>query len=69
MDKNKSKSTNSGLLSYTLKPGNGKKPKKGENIKLFYEGYFVDGKLFYSVDAENEQEAVVYSEDNPEEKV
>ena len=44
--KTKSKSTNSGLLYYTLKAGNGKKPKKGENIKLFYEGYFVDGKLF-----------------------
>ena len=44
--KTKSKSTNSGLLYYTLKPGNGKKPKKGENIKLLYEGYFVDGKLF-----------------------
>ena len=44
--KTKSKSTNSGLLYYTLKAGNGKKPKKGENIRLFYEGYFVDGKLF-----------------------
>ena len=44
--KTKSKSTNSGLLYYTLKAGNGKKPKKGENIKLFYEGYFADGKLF-----------------------
>ena len=44
--KNKSLTTETGLKIYTIKDGNGEKPKKNESLKLFYEGYFSDGKLF-----------------------
>jgi FKBP-type peptidyl-prolyl cis-trans isomerase len=33
-------------LVYTIKEGNGEKPNQGTKVKLFYEGYFSDGKLF-----------------------
>jgi cyclophilin family peptidyl-prolyl cis-trans isomerase/FKBP-type peptidyl-prolyl cis-trans isomerase len=44
--KNKAITKDSGLLVYTITGGNGKKPKQGQTISLFYEGYFSDGKLF-----------------------
>jgi FKBP-type peptidyl-prolyl cis-trans isomerase len=44
--KSKSTKTDSGLLVYTIKEGNGEKPNQGAKVKLFYEGYFSDGKLF-----------------------
>ena len=44
--KNKAVTKDSGLMVYTITEGNGKKPKQGQTISLFYEGYFSDGKLF-----------------------
>ena len=44
--KSKAKATNSGLLTYTITEGNGEKPALGSVVKLYYEGYFTDGKLF-----------------------
>ena len=44
--KSKAKPTDSGLLSYTIVEGNGQKPALGSVVKLYYEGYFTDGKLF-----------------------
>ena len=44
--KNKAITKDSGLMAYTITEGNGKKPKQGQTISLFYEGYFSDGKLF-----------------------
>jgi cyclophilin family peptidyl-prolyl cis-trans isomerase len=44
--KSKATTSNSGLLSYTIKKGNGEKPKQGQSVKLYYQGYFTDGKLF-----------------------
>lgn len=44
--KNKATKTDSGLLIYTIKEGTGTKPKQGETVKLYYQGYFIDGKLF-----------------------
>ena len=36
----------SGLLVHNIVQGNGPKPSKGTTVKLNYEGYFTDGKLF-----------------------
>ena len=44
--KSKATATDSGLLSYTITEGNGEKPALGSVVKLYYEGYFTDGKLF-----------------------
>jgi cyclophilin family peptidyl-prolyl cis-trans isomerase len=44
--KSKAKATDSGLLTYTITEGNGEKPALGSVVKLYYEGYFADGKLF-----------------------
>jgi len=44
--KNKATKTDSGLLVYTIKEGIGSKPKQGETVQLYYQGYFTDGKLF-----------------------
>lgn len=44
--KSKATTSDSGLLSYTIKKGNGEKPKQGQSVKLYYQGYFTDGKLF-----------------------
>ena len=44
--KNKSTTTETGLKIYTIKDGNGKKPQLNESLKLYYEGYFNNGKLF-----------------------
>lgn len=44
--KSKSTATDSGLLTYTITEGNGEKPALGSVVKLYYEGYFTDGKLF-----------------------
>lgn len=42
----KAKTTDSGLMVYTIKKGNGLKPMQGQSVKLLYDGYFSDGKLF-----------------------
>jgi peptidyl-prolyl cis-trans isomerase A (cyclophilin A) len=44
--KSKATATDSGLLTYTITEGNGEKPALGSVVKLYYEGYFADGKLF-----------------------
>ena len=50
LDTYKSKATQqtSGLLVYNITKGNGPKPRTGATVKLNYEGYFTDGKLFGS---------------------
>ena len=44
--KSKATTTDSGLMVYTIEKGKGEKPKQGQSVKLFYQGYFTDGKLF-----------------------
>ena len=44
--KRKATKPDSGLLVYTIKEGTGSKPKQGETVQLYYQGYFTDGKLF-----------------------
>ncbi len=44
--KSKATTSDSGLLGYTIKEGTGEKPKQGQSVKLYYQGYFTDGKLF-----------------------
>ena len=44
--KSKATTSDSGLLRYTIKEGTGEKPKQGQSVKLYYQGYFTDGKLF-----------------------
>ena len=44
--KSKATATDSGLLTYTITDGNGERPVLGSVVKLYYEGYFTDGKLF-----------------------
>lgn len=42
----KGKTTNSGLVIITEKTGYGKKPTKGQTVKVHYRGYFLDGTTF-----------------------
>ena len=44
--KSKATALPSGLLVYNIVKGEGPKPSKGTTVKLNYEGYFTDGKLF-----------------------
>jgi peptidyl-prolyl cis-trans isomerase A (cyclophilin A) len=44
--KSKATQQTSGLLVYNITKGNGAKPKSGSTVRLNYEGYFTDGKLF-----------------------
>ncbi len=44
--KSKAVQQTSGLLVYNIIKGSGAKPKTGNTVKLNYEGYFTDGKLF-----------------------
>ena len=46
--KRKAKTLPSGLMIYMVKKGNGEKPKQGARVKVWYEGYFTDGKLLDS---------------------
>lgn len=50
IEQNKKKAVKlpSGLLYHITKSGDGKRPKKGQNVKVSYAGYFTDGKLFDS---------------------
>ena len=44
--KSKATKQTSGLLVYNIVKGSGPKPRTGATVKLNYEGYFTDGKLF-----------------------
>ena len=44
--KSKATALKSGLLVYNISKGDGPKPAKGSTVKLNYQGYFTDGKLF-----------------------
>jgi FKBP-type peptidyl-prolyl cis-trans isomerase len=44
--KSKASKLKSGLLVYTISKGKGGKPRNGATVKLNYEGYFTDAKLF-----------------------
>ena len=44
----KAKTLPSGLKMHLITEGNGPKPKEGANVKVNYEGYFTDGRLFDS---------------------
>lgn len=44
----KAKTSASGLKSYVIVKGTSEKPKQGANVKVNYEGYFTDGRLFDS---------------------
>tara|TARA_B110000971_G_scaffold140836_1_gene143942 strand:+ start:1621 stop:2796 length:1176 start_codon:yes stop_codon:yes gene_type:complete len=44
--KSKATNLNSGLLIHNISKGEGPKPRNGTTVKLNYEGYFTDGKLF-----------------------
>ena len=46
--KSKATAKTSGLLVYNITKGKGEKPASGATVKLNYEGYFTDGKLFGS---------------------
>ena len=46
--KSKATAQTSGLLVYNIVKGSGSKPRTGATAKLYYEGYFTDGKLFGS---------------------
>ncbi|VAV84998.1 Peptidyl-prolyl cis-trans isomerase [hydrothermal vent metagenome] len=61
--KSKAKAYASGLMSYTITKGNGSKPKQGNTVKVYYEGYFIDGKLFDSNRKEIEEK---YGKLNPQ---
>ncbi|MCK0178093.1 peptidylprolyl isomerase [Flavobacteriaceae bacterium S0862] len=46
--KSKAKALPSGLMTHLIKKGTGEKPKQGANVKVWYEGYFTNGKLLDS---------------------
>ncbi len=63
LDDYKSKATaaKSGLMSYQIEQGEGPSPKQGDQVKVHYDGYFTDGKLFGSSDKELEKVFGIYS--------
>jgi len=46
--KSKATTSSTGLMTYTITKGNGPKVKQGDNVTVWYEGYFTDGKLLDS---------------------
>ncbi len=46
--KSKAKKLPSGLMTHIIKKGTGEKPKQGSSVKVWYEGYFTNGKLLDS---------------------
>lgn len=60
----KAKATKSatGLMTYTIKEGNGTKLKQGNNVKVWYEGYFPDGKLLDSNRKDIDEKFGTYNE-------
>lgn len=58
----KSKTLPSGLKMFNITKGNGAKPKAGQTVKLNYEGYFDDGRLFDSNVKSVEEHYGMYNE-------
>lgn len=46
--KSKTTTSDTGLMTYVITKGTGEKVKQGDNVMVWYEGYFADGKLFDS---------------------
>ncbi|MBT8287018.1 MAG: peptidylprolyl isomerase [Bacteroidia bacterium] len=60
--KSKGTTSNSGLIAYQIEKGDGEKPRQGEQVKINYDGYFTDGRLFGSSSKELEQLFGIYSQ-------
>lgn len=58
----KSKTLASGLKMFNITKGTGAKPKTGQTVKLYYEGYFTDGRLFDSNVKSVEENYGMYNE-------
>ncbi len=58
----KSTTLTSGLKVYNITKGTGGKPKQGDHVKINYEGYFTDGKLFDSNIQSVEEKYGVFNE-------
>ena len=58
----KSETLASGLKIYYIERGNGEKPKTGSQVKVYYEGYFTDGRMFDSNVKERAQAHGLYNE-------
>ncbi|WP_343485832.1 peptidylprolyl isomerase [Allomuricauda sp. d1] len=56
------KETDSGLKIYSIKEGEGEQPKTGQQVLVYYAGYFMDGGLF---DSNIEEIAEKYGQLNP----
>lgn len=61
--KSKTTASATGLMVYTINEGTGPKVKQGDNVKVWYEGYFTDGKLLDSNRKELEEK---YGKFNPQ---
>lgn len=60
--KSKAKPFPSGLLAYNITKANGEQAKKGDKVKVYYEGYFTDGVLFDSNRKEVEEAYGMFNE-------
>lgn len=60
--KSKATATDSGLLIYNIEEGTGEKPRQGASVKLRYQGYFTDGKLFGTNVKEIDEKCGTYNE-------
>ena len=59
--KNKAKTLASGLMMHYISKGNGAKPNQGQSVKVQYEGYYTDGKLFDSSRKDLEEKYGMYN--------
>lgn len=58
----KGSKTPSGLTYYQIEKGSGEKPKQGDRVKIHYDGYFTNGRLFGSSSKELEQVFGIYNQ-------
>ena len=58
----KGSQTSSGITYYQIEAGEGEKPKQGDQVKVNYDGYFKDGRLFGSSSKELEKIFGIYSQ-------
>ena len=59
--KNKAKKLASGLMMLYITKGSGSKPNTGQSVKVHYEGYFTDGRLFDSSRKDLEEKYGMYN--------